>query len=212
MFNSLVNRKLWLAVAAAGLFAVTGCSNQPQSDATNQPASKPKVKATNQPVNKPAATAKKPATVKPVSASSTVPEPQLVTVPKGMPITATVSQTLATDKNHPGDSFAASLSMPLMVDGKTVIPKGARLTGHVVTVKKHELKVTLASVVLHGKSYDLETNSIRPPKNNDKNNDKNKAKDSTAAKDKDKKDITTLPAKTQLTFKLAKSVTVPVRG
>jgi glucose/arabinose dehydrogenase len=207
MFHSQVYRKLWLAVTAAGLFVVAGCSNQPQSEATNH-------QAKNQPAHKAAGTAKKPATVKPVSVSSKVSEPpQLVTVPKGMAITATVNQTLATDKNHPVDSFATSLSAPLMIDGKTVIPKGARLTGHVVTVKKHELKVTLASVVLHGKSYDLETNSIRPPnKSPDKNNDKSDVKDTTAEKDKDKKDITTLPAKTQLTFKLAKSVTVPVRG
>ena len=207
MFNSQVYRQLCLAVAAAGLLAVAGCSNQPQSEATNQPANQP----TNHAV---AGTAKKPATVKPASVSSKVTEPpQLVTVPKGMAITATVGQTLASDKNHPGDSFAASLSAPLQIDGKTVIPKGARLTGRVVTVKKHELKVTLASVVLHGKSYDLETNSIRPPKKSPaKNNDKNNDKDSAAARDKDKKDITTLPAQTQLTFKLAKPVTVPARG
>ena len=203
MFNSQVYRQLCLAVAAAGLFAVAGCSNQPQSEATNQPANQP----TNHAV---AGTAKKPATVKPASVSSKVTEPpQLVTVPKGMAITATVGQTLASDKNHPGDSFAASLSAPLQIDGKTVIPKGARLTGRVVTVKKHELKVTLASVVLHGKSYDLETNSIRPPK---KSPAKNNDKDSAAARDNDKKDITTLPAQTQLTFKLAKPVTVPARG
>lgn len=210
MFNSQVYRQLCLAVAAAGLFAVAGCSNQPQSEATNQPANQP----TNHAANKVAGTAKQPATVKPASVSSKLTEPpQLVTMPKGMAITATVGQTLASDKNHPGDSFAASLSAPLQIDGKTVIPKGARLTGRVVTVKKHELKVTLASVVLHGKSYDLETNSIRPPKKSPaKNNDKNNDKDSAAARDKDKKDITTLPAQTHLTFKLAKPVTVPARG
>lgn len=206
MFNSQVYRRLWLAVGAAGLFAVAGCSNQSQSEAANQPPNQPAHKATD--------TAKNPAAAKSVSVSAKVTEPpQLVTVPKGMAITATVNQTLATDKNHPGDSFAASLSAPIQVDGKTVIPKGARLTGHVVTVKKRELKVALVSVVLHGKSYDLETNSIRPPKQTPaKNNDKNSANDTAAPKDKDKKDITTLPAKTQLTFKLAKSVTVPVRG
>lgn len=198
MFNSQVYRQLWLGAVAAGFITMAGCSNQPANEAANPP----KNAATN--------TAKKAAVE-----AKTTPEPQLITVPKGMEITATVGQTLATDKNKPGDSFAARLSAPLQVDGKTIIPKGARLTGHVVTVKKHELKVTLASVTLHGKSYDLETNSIRPPKpkavkNNDKSADKKSAKDTAAAKDK--KDITTLPAQTQLTFKLAKPVTVPVRG
>jgi hypothetical protein len=208
MFNSQVYRQLWLGAVAAGFITVAGCSNQAANEAANPPK------------NAPTATAKKADTAKPaaVTAKATQ-EPQLVTVPKGMAITATVGQTLATDKNKPGDSFAARLSAPLQVDGKTVIPKGARLTGHVVTVKKHELKVTLASVTLHGKSYDLETNSIRPPKPAPaKSADKKSAKasaaatDSAASKDKPKKDVTTVPAQTQLTFKLAKPVTVPVRG
>jgi hypothetical protein len=206
MFNSQVYRQLWLGAVAAGFITMAGCSNQPANEAANPP----KNAATN--------TAKKVEPAKPAAASAKAEQPaQLVTVPKGMELTATVGQTLATDKSKPGDSFAARLSAPLQVDGKTVIPKGARLTGHVVTVKKNELKVTLASVTLHGKSYDLETNSIRPPKqkpakNKDKGADKNSANNAAAAKDKSKKDITTVPAQTQLTFKLAKPVTVPVRG
>jgi hypothetical protein len=87
-----------------------------------------------------------------------------------------------------------------------VIPKGAHVTGRIVTVKKHELKVTLASVVVRGKSYQLETNSIAGSKSQAKNN----AKDTDKAKAN--KDITLLGAKSQLTFKLAKPVTIPVKG
>jgi hypothetical protein len=207
MFNSQVYRQLWLGAVAAGIITLAGCSNQPANEAAKPPKSAP------------TATAKKAEPAKVVAASAKVTqEPQLVTVPKGMAITATVGQTLS-NKNKPGDSFAARLSAPLQIDGKTVIPKGARLTGHVVTVKKNELKVTLASVTLHGKSYDLETNSVRPPKPTPaKSADKKSAKanaaatDSAASKDKPKKDVTTVPAQTQLTFKLAKPVTVPVRG
>jgi hypothetical protein len=205
MFNSQVYRQLWLGALAAGFITMAGCSNQPANEAANPPK------------NAATATAKKAEPAKPAAvAAKTTQEPQLVTVPKGMAITATVGQTLS-NKNKPGDSFAARLSAPLQVDGKTVIPKGARLTGHVVTVKKNELKVTLASVTLHGKSYDLETNSIRPPKptpakSTDKKSAKASAAASTASKDKSKKDVTTVPAQTQLTFKLAKPVTVPVRG
>ncbi len=70
---------------------------------------------------------------------------------------ATVGQTLATDKNKVGDTFAGTLTAPIQVEGKTVIPKGAKVTGRIVKVRKHELKVTLASVMVHGKSYQLET-------------------------------------------------------
>ena len=92
-----------------------------------------------------------------------------------------------------------------------MLPKGARVTGRVVKVKKHELKLALASIVVHGKSYDLETNSVRP-------SDKSSAKDTgdgaadQDTKHKEKKDNGTLPAQTQLVFKLAKPVTVALKG
>jgi len=130
----------------------------------------------------------------------------MVTVPKGTAISATVGQTLATDKNKVGDTFAASLTTPIEIEGKTIIPKGAKVTGRIVKVKKHELKVTLASVVIHGKSYDLETNSVAGSKNQAKDN----AKDADQAKAN--KDVTLLVVKSQLTFKLAKPVTIPVKG
>ena len=191
MFDSQVHRKLWLAVAAAGLLTVAGCSNQ----ATNEDA----------------ATPKKAETPKAASIPSKEPPPTtLVTVPKGTAISATVGQTLASNKNHVGDTFAASLSTPVKIEGKTVIPKGAKVVGRVVKVKNKELKVTLASVELHGKSYELETNSVAQSA---KNQAKNNPKDSAKTKGKtDKKDITTLPAQSHLSFKLAKAVTIPVKG
>ena len=191
MFDSQVHRKLWLVVAAAGLLTVAGCSNQ----ATNEDA----------------ATPKKAETPKAASIPSKEPPPTtLVTVPKGTAISATVGQTLASNKNHVGDTFAASLSTPVKREGKTVIPKGAKVVGRVVKVKNKELKVTLASVELHGKSYELETNSVAQSA---KNQAKNNPKDSAKTKGKtDKKDITTLPAQSHLSFKLAKAVTIPVKG
>jgi len=203
MFHSLRYRNLSLAASALGLFTVAGCSNQPATEATKQP--------------KPTATAgvAKAAMAKPIAASAKVTQPpQAVTLPKGTAITATVGQTLASDKNHQGDSFAASLTTPVKLDGKTVLPKGTHVTGRVVNVKNHELKVVLASVTVKGKSYHLATNSLRP---SDKNQAKNNGKSKAAAQDKSsdqkqKKDNSILSAKTQLTFKLAKPVTVPVKG
>jgi hypothetical protein len=191
MFNSQVHRNLWLGLAAAAVLAAAGCSNT----GTNEPVKTAKQIHTAKP-----AVAAKPAADK-------APQPTtMVTVPKGTAISATVGQTLATDKNKVGDTFAASLATPIEVEGKTVIPKGAKVTGRVVKVKKNELKVTLASVVIHGKSYDLETNSVA----GSKNQTKDKAKDTDKAKAN--KDVTLLNAKSQLTFKLAKPVTIPVKG
>ena len=195
MFDTQFHRKLWLAAAAAGFLTVAGCSNQ----ATNEAA---------------ATTPEKAEPPKAASVPSKAPQPTtMVTVPKGTAISATVGQSLASDKNHVGDTFAARLSTPVQVEGKTVIPKGAKVVGRVVKVKNKELKVTLASVELHGKSYELETNSVaQSAKNQGKNNAKDSAKTKGKTDTRDKKGVTTLPAQSRLSFKLAKAVSIPVKG
>lgn len=206
MFKFPDNRKLWVGAAGTGILLVAAIL------AVVSHKKREAAEAQNHPVKQVAAAPKKATAPKPVSVPSKVnaAEPtQLVTVPKGTAITATLGETLATDQNHSGDSFDARLSMPVEIDGKVVIPKGAHISGRIVKIKKRELKVALASVVVRGKSYDLETNSIRP-------SDKNQAKGNTgsisAANDKKDKNVTTLAAQTQLTFKLAKPITVPVKG
>lgn len=211
MFNSQVHRKLWLTLTAAAILTVAGCSQSATDQASNttNPAGTAKPAAAKPAaVSKPAGAAK-PATAPKAAAVAKAPEPAtMVTVPKGTAISATVGQTLATDKNKVGDTFAASLNTPIEVEGKTVIPKGAHVTGRIVTVKKHELKVALSSVVIHGKSYPLDTNSIAGPKSETKKD----AKDTDKAKAKASKDVTLLTAKSKLTFKLAKPVIIPVKG
>ena len=205
MFYSRRYRNLSFAAAVLGFFTVAGCSNQFATEATKQPARQPTASAN----------AAKAAAAKPVAVSAKVTQPsQVVTLPKGTAITATVGQTLASNKNHQGDSFAASLTTPVKLDGKTVLPKGTHVTGRVVTVKNHELKVVLASVTVKGKSYHLATNSLRPSdKDQAKNNGKGKAAAQAKSSDQNqKKDDSILSAKSHLTFKLAKPVTVPVKG
>ena len=86
MFNSQGHRKLWLAVAAAGLLTLGGCSDQATEQATNhKPAAAPGKKTGGS----------KAAPVKP--ASKKVQTAKLVTVPKGTAISATVGQTLASN-------------------------------------------------------------------------------------------------------------------
>lgn len=197
MFNSQVHRNFWLGLAAAAVLTAAGCSNAATDQASNAAkeagAAKPAAAAT--PV-----VAAKPAIAKAAEATT------MITLPKGTAISAATRQTLATNKNKVGDTFAASLATPIQVDGKTVIPKGAQVICRIVKVKKHEIKVTLASVVINGKSYQLDSNSITGPKSQPKTD----AKD--AAKAKANKDVTLLAAKSKLTFKLAKPATIPVKG
>jgi hypothetical protein len=190
MLNSKVRRELWLAGLAAGLLTLAGCSNQATNQGEATAPAKKVAPATQERKNETAKTE----TAKPVTIpSKTTPATTLVTVPKGTSISATIGQTLASNKNHAGDSFAASLSTPVKVKGKIVIPKGAHLTGRILAAKKEgpaELTVALASVEIHGKSYALKTNSIGPS---------------------GKKDIT-VPAAARLKFKLANSVKISVTG
>src|SRR6266849_6543701 len=216
MRNSQVLRKFSLAIAAAAFFTVAGCSNQATDQATNKTPAPAKKAAAGKPAAAKAAAAKpaaaKSAPAKPVTVSSKVTQQTtLVTVPKGTTISAKVSDALASNKNHAGDTFAAILSSSIKVDGKTVIPKGTHITGRVVTAKKQgpaELTVALASVDLNGKSYKLVTDTINP---SGKSPAKSNATNSDSAKAKDTKDIT-VAAEHRLKFKLAKNVKLPVKS
>jgi len=176
-----------------------------------------KAVAAKSPAPKPAPASAKTASsktpsAKPVSSkvvSSKTSEPTtFVTIPQGTAVRATVSQALASNKNHSGDSFAAILSSSIKVDGKTIIPKGAHVAGRVVTAKKSgpaELTVALRSVQLDGKSYKLSTEPINRI-------GKAPAKDATDTESaKPEKDIT-LAAQSHLKFKLAKPAKIPVKS
>lgn len=192
MFNSQIYRKLSRAAAALGCLAVAACSNQPGAVGGRVSAS---------------GAASRAATISPTGGSADATQQlHLVTLPKGTEISATVDQTLASDKNHWGDSFVASIARSVKVDGKTVLPRGTEVTGRILEVKNNELKVVLSSVVVDGIYCDLKTNARRPsdkdkPKNSKKNNSQ-----------KQKKDNSILSAKTRLTFKLSKAATIPAKA
>ncbi len=90
-----------------------------------------------------------------------------VTVPAGTTIHVVLDQTVGTQQSRSGDEFEASVSSPIVVDGKTVIPKGAHVHGRITSSKESGrlkgrayLSLALRGVEIDGKSYPLETNSI----------------------------------------------------
>ena len=101
-----------------------------------------------------------------------------ITIPEGTEFEVTLDETLASNRNHAGDSFEASLSQPVVEDGKTIIPAGAHVTGRVVDAKDSgrlhvpaRLSVALDSVQVDGKSYDIDTDTIhRTGQNHNKRN------------------------------------------
>lgn len=147
MSMSLVYRKVWLTAAVSALLALGGCAHQ-ASDAAKDDT-------------------KKGESEKSGGLLSKVIEPKPVTVPEATPLRVTIDETLVSNKNNVGDSFAASISEPVVVEGKTVIPKGAHVVGRVIDAKESgrlhapaRLAVTLTSVEVGGKTYEVETNSF----------------------------------------------------
>jgi hypothetical protein len=93
--------------------------------------------------------------------------PKPIVVEAGTPIRVTVDQSVSSKTSNPGDHFEASLAAPVIVDGKVVIPSGARARGTVIVAKSAgkfkgnpELSVTLDSITVNGQSYALKTTSV----------------------------------------------------
>jgi len=90
-----------------------------------------------------------------------------VTLPELTPIHVTLDQALASDQSRPGDHFDATISEPIVVADKTVVPKGAHVEGLVVNAQhsgrlmgRARLQLALQTVTLDGKSYEIHTASV----------------------------------------------------
>lgn len=99
--------------------------------------------------------------------SQILPSSQPISLPADTQLHITVDQTLSSAVNRSGDQFNASISEPVVVDGKTVISRGARVRGRVIEASPSgrlshpgELRLALTSVEVQGKRYDLKTSSI----------------------------------------------------
>jgi len=90
-----------------------------------------------------------------------------IRVPEGTVVNVVLDQTLSSAQNRSGDMFDASVSSSVVVDGRTVIPKGARARGRVVEANASghlshpaHLRIALSSVEVGSKTYELDTTSI----------------------------------------------------
>jgi hypothetical protein len=89
-----------------------------------------------------------------------------VTVPEETAIQVTLDQGISSNQNRPGDHFEATISEPVVLNDKTVIPKGTPVEGIVVDARpsghlmgRAHLQLALGSMQLDGKTYDLRTSS-----------------------------------------------------
>jgi hypothetical protein len=89
-----------------------------------------------------------------------------VTVPEETAIHVTLDQGISSNQNRPGDHFEATISEPVVLNDKTVIPQGTPVEGIVVDARpsghlmgRAHLQLALESMQLNGKTYDLRTSS-----------------------------------------------------
>lgn len=90
-----------------------------------------------------------------------------VAIPAGTPITIRLQSSVSSAASHSGESFDAVLDDPIVVNGQTVAPRGAAVTGKVVAAKAsgrlHDpgyLRLTLTSISVNGKPLPLQTSSV----------------------------------------------------
>ena len=89
-----------------------------------------------------------------------------VTVAEDTPIHVTLDQALSSNRSRPGDHFDATVSKPIVVGDKTVIPQGARVEGLVVDAQhsgrlmgRARLMLALQTVEVDGRNYEIRTAS-----------------------------------------------------
>jgi hypothetical protein len=90
-----------------------------------------------------------------------------VSVPAGTDLVVVIDESLSSASNRAGDRFDASLAAPLVIEGKTVILKGARVTGEVTAAKASGrlkdpgyLRLAIHSIEINGKEVALETSPV----------------------------------------------------
>jgi hypothetical protein len=101
-----------------------------------------------------------------------------VSVPEGTELDVVLNQSISTGANQSGERFQATLASPVVVDDKTVIPKDALVTGHIVDARPSghlkgvaRLELTLDSVEVNGQTYGIATRDFgRTGKNHNKRN------------------------------------------
>lgn len=95
------------------------------------------------------------------------PKPQPIVVPSGTVLTVTTGQALSSKTSQAGQTFLATLAQPISVDGRVALPKGATVSGTVVSAKakgkikgEGELSLALTSISVRDHTYPIETSVV----------------------------------------------------
>ncbi len=92
------------------------------------------------------------------------PRPRPIVVPAETVISVVLDEPVGSKISTPGQTFTATVRVPVEVDGRVAVPKGARATGIVRDAKPAgrfkggaTLELRLASIEVNGTNYDVHT-------------------------------------------------------
>lgn len=96
------------------------------------------------------------------------PRTETLAVPTGTTFAVRLDETIATDRNAPGDPFTATLADPIIgADGSVLIPSGATVRGRVTAVDKSDnvgdmavIKLAFETISFGGRSYPLQATVV----------------------------------------------------
>jgi hypothetical protein len=176
-------------VALSSILAISGCKSNTQPADTQSSTAQPNSAAapaapTSQPDNgQAAAGGQAAATGRPAQnaqqapysqapaprrSASTPAAPAAIELPAGTTIRVRLDQDLGSKISQPGDSFTATVSDDVVVDGNTAIARGSRADGAVIDAKPlgkfkggAELVVKLERVTTSYGSYPVSTSSVQ---------------------------------------------------
>lgn len=101
------------------------------------------------------------------SAAKKSPIPEALVIPSGTAITVRLQNAVSSATSRSGDEFEAVLDQPIVVDGQTIAPEGARVTGRVVAARHSGrlmhpgyLRIALASMTVNGKAITVQSSSV----------------------------------------------------
>jgi len=95
------------------------------------------------------------------------PKPEPIVVPAGTVLTVITGQALGSKTSTTGQAFIATLAQPVGAGGRAALPKGATVSGTVVTAKakgkikgEGHLDLMLTSISVRGHTYPIKTNLL----------------------------------------------------
>ncbi len=160
----------WLCVASVLLLAGCSKTKNPWPTAQGEAGANPATEAAQQRSVAPVmATESVPlGTRTQVAATESASQRSAGVIPSGTPVHVRVDESIDTRRNRGGDPFTATLSQPIEVDGRIMVPAGTEFSGHVTTAAasgrlrgRASLGLRLDSFRLNGRVYPVQTSSVQ---------------------------------------------------